>query len=81
MNAGQQVVDVIPLQHAIAQRVEDVTALAVACAGVDEGVPARRQLLHLRFVRGALGVDRLLRVLERNYINNLLEGIERELTQ
>ena len=43
----EQVVDVVALEHAVAQRVEHLAALGRRVAAVEQRVPARRQLVEL----------------------------------
>src|SRR5712671_3780350 len=64
LDAGQQVVDVVAFEDALAQRLEHRTPLGVSRVAVDERVPLRRQLIELRLVRRALLVDRPPRLLE-----------------
>ena len=64
-DAREQVVDVVALEHAIAQRVRARPgARRPARRASTQRVPARRQLLQLLLVLGALGLDRLARALE-----------------
>ena len=57
LDAREQVVDVVALEHPVAQRFEH--ARRSASPRRVERVPPRRQLLQLRFVLDALGFDRL----------------------
>src|SRR5438034_4708327 len=49
--------DVIALEHALPQRLEDRASVRLGRAAVDEGVPLRRQFFQLLFVRVALGFE------------------------
>src|SRR5436190_11941961 len=64
LDAGEQVVDVIPLQESIAQRLEERSPLRVGCAVLNECIPFRRERVELRFVLDAFAIDRLPRLLQ-----------------
>src|SRR5205085_8142379 len=55
---GEQVVDVVALQHAVAECLQDLAPGSVAAAAVDERVPFCGELVHLGLVRVALRLDR-----------------------
>src|SRR5580765_2436776 len=57
LDPGEQVADVVALEHALAQRFEHGTPIRGGRVAIDEGVPLRRQRRELRFVRRLLRVD------------------------
>src|SRR5436190_11230263 len=57
-DAGQEVADVVALEHALAQGLEHRRAPGRGGAAIDRLVPLRRQRQKLRLVRGSLLFDR-----------------------
>src|SRR5262245_528300 len=63
-DAREQVIDVVPLQHALSQGEKHRAALLGACSTVEQLVPLFRQRLELLLVLQAFGLDRRARGLE-----------------
>src|SRR2546421_283174 len=57
-DARKEVIYVVALEDTLAQRFENGPAVSVGRPAIDQRIPLRRQLLELRFVRGAFLFDR-----------------------